>query len=100
MMEAVMLGSLGDVIPAGRVIGGAIVGFGLGMAYFGSLWWNVRTWVGGSWLRAAMAQILRFALVGIVFFGLAKLGAAPLLAGALGLIAARALVLRRFGRSP
>lgn len=95
-----MLGSLGDVVSAGRVIGGAILGFGLGMAYFGSLWWNVQTWIGGSWMRAATVQILRFALVAVVFFGLAKLGAASLLAGALGLIAARALVLRRFGRSP
>lgn len=96
-----MFGSFGDVLPTSAAIAvGVVVGFGLGMVYFGSLWWNVQAWVGGDMVRAAVTQILRFALVAVAFFGLAKLGAAALLCGALGLLAARALVLRRFGRTP
>lgn len=98
-----MFQSLIDLVQASPALGGALgatVGFCLGMIHFGSLWWNVRAWIGGGVVRAAIAQILRFALVAVVLFGLAKLGATALPCGALGLLAARALVLRRFGRTP
>ena len=50
---------------------------------------------GGSPARAIALQLARLALLTAVLAGLAWLGAAPLLAGALGVVAARHLVLRR-----
>ena len=82
---------------------GALFGFGvgvvLGLIHFGSLWWNTRAFLSGSASRAFAIQLLRFGLLIIVLAGLAKLGALPLLTGALGLFLARGLMLRRLGRT-
>jgi len=77
---------------------GLTVGLLLGFIHFGSLWWTVQLFAGGNAARALAAQLLRFALLGAALFALAKLGAVALLASALGLLLARALLLRRFGR--
>jgi F1F0 ATPase subunit 2 len=83
--------------PAAAVLG-FIVGALLGLIHFGTLWWNTQAYTsGGNPFRALAVQILRFALLGIVFVGIAKLGAFPLLAGALGLLVSRGLLLRRLG---
>ncbi|MBV5265835.1 ATP synthase subunit I [Pinisolibacter aquiterrae] len=103
MTDLATTSSLLDAVRASPALGGAIgaaVGFCLGLAYFGSLWWNAHAWAGGDLVRAAIVQILRFAVVAAVFYGLSRLGAAPLLGGALALLAARTLALRRFGRMP
>mgnify|MGYP003136637674 CR=1 FL=1 len=89
-------GSL-HLAPAAAAILGLMVGALLGLAHFGSLWWNVRLYTGGSAGRALAVQLLRLAILVAVFVGLAKLGAAALLAGALGLLVTRHLVMRRLG---
>jgi F1F0 ATPase subunit 2 len=84
-----------DAGPALTALLGLAAGVLLGLAHFGSLRWNVRLFTSGGGRRALGAQLLRFALVFAVLAGLAKLGALPLLAGALGILLARQLVLRR-----
>jgi F1F0 ATPase subunit 2 len=79
-------------LPAGLAVGTL-----LGLVHFGSLWWNVRLLTTGSAVCALAVQLLRFAILAGVLFGLAMLGAAALLAGTLGLLLARALLLRRLG---
>jgi F1F0 ATPase subunit 2 len=77
---------------------GLAAGALIGLVHFVSLGWNMRLFVTGSALGAAGLQIARLALVAIVFFGLAKIGAGALLAGLVGLLAARRRALRQFGR--
>ena len=70
-------------------------GLGLGAFYFTGLWWNARLFAEGTPLAAAIGLVIgRFALLA-VFLTLASLeGALPLLLMALGVLAARPLVLR------
>ncbi len=83
----------------------AVLAFGLvagaltGIVHFASLGWNLRLFFTGSALGAAGLQIARLAFVGIVFFGLAKIGVGALIAGLVGLLAARHGVLWHFGRA-
>ncbi len=77
---------------------GLAVGALMGLVHFGLLGWNTRLFVTGPVLGAAGLQIARLAFVGIVFFGLAKIGAGALIAGLVGLLAARRGALRQFGR--
>jgi F1F0 ATPase subunit 2 len=83
---------------------GAFLGFGvgvlLGLVHFGALWWNAQLYLHRGALRALAIQLVRFAVLLAGLAGLAKLGALPLLSGALGLLLARALLVRRLGRSP
>ena len=75
------------------------VGALLGAAHFGSLWWSVvlmRRRPDGTRRRcrrlcASSALALALALI-------ARQGAAPLLAAALGVLAARAFLMRRYRR--
>jgi len=101
-MEARLTELLSSLYPlglAGSVLLGLAVGLLLGLAHFGSLWWNVGLLASGGALRALGLQLLRFTLLAGVLFGLAKLGAAALLGGGLGLLIARGLLLRRLGRA-
>jgi len=67
----------------------------LGLAHFLSLRWNVRRLVAGRALASLGLQVLRLCLTGTAMTLTVRLfGAGPLLAGALGLIAARTGVLR------
>lgn len=101
MTETSMTGILAAAAtPATGALLGLIVGVLLGLAYFGSLWWNARLYASGGGLRALAVQMLRLALLVGVLAGLAKLGALPLLTGALGLLAARNLLVRHLGRTP
>ena len=74
---------------------GLAAGFALGLFHFHSLRWNCAFFARGQAGRALLLQLARLALVGLVLFGLARLGAGPLLGGALGLVIGRMLMMRR-----
>ncbi len=94
---------LADMRPlsplAGAAIGAALGGV-LGLVHFSTLWLNTRLYADGRPGRAVVLQILRFAVLVAVFYGLARLGAVPLISGALALVAVRLVVVRRLGRMP
>lgn len=73
-------------------LGGLIAGYGAGLLHFRSLQAVVRRFVKGDW-TAALLQVGRFALLGILLFLFAGLGAQVLLAGAAGILLARRRVL-------
>jgi F1F0 ATPase subunit 2 len=78
------------------LIGYLAAGIALGTLYFRGLWWNARLFAGSSHLPAGFAFMIgRFVLLA-GFLTLASLeGALPLLAMALGILVARAGVMRR-----
>jgi F1F0 ATPase subunit 2 len=65
--------------------------------YFASLWWNTRLFANGSAGRAVALQLARVAAAVVVLILLVRLGPFALLSGAIGFVAARALLLSRFG---
>lgn len=70
------------------------VGFGLGILYFRSLWWSTRRFAGS--MAATLALMIgRFALLGGVLTLASLEGALPLLTVALGVLAARSVVMNR-----
>lgn len=71
-----------------------IVGFGAGWLHFASLQRVAEMIVEGR-LPAIGLQLVRFAALGCLLWIFAKGGALVLLAGAAGILAGRALVLRR-----
>ncbi len=73
-------------------------GIAIGILHFRLLWWNARLFVrAGSALAATALQLARFGVLGLVLFVMAKSSAAVLLAGGLGLLIARHIVIRRIG---
>lgn len=77
---------------------GLLVGLVVGAVHFGSLWWNTQIFArSGSLVMAFTIQFGRFGLLAAVFVLLSRLGALPLLAGALGLLVARQAVIKRVG---
>ena len=73
-----------------RTSGWFLAGVLLGVSHFVSLRWNVRCLLSGRPLFSLGLQLLRFAATGGALVLAAKLfGAMPLLAGTLGLTAAR-----------
>ena len=74
---------------------GLVAGLALGLFHFRALRWNCAFFAHGQAGRALLLQLTRLALAGLVLYGLARLGAGSLLAGALGFFGARALVMRR-----
>ncbi|BBU64262.1 hypothetical protein MSC49_41970 (plasmid) [Methylosinus sp. C49] len=76
---------------------GAGAGFAAGLAYFRALRWNVDLFERGVTPKAILLLITRFAALAAALAALAKIGALALLSGALGLLAARRVVLRRLG---
>jgi F1F0 ATPase subunit 2 len=68
----------------------------MGALYFGSLWWNALMFEQAGRLRTLLATMAaRFALLGGALIAVSLEGAMPLLATALGVLLARAAVLRR-----
>jgi F1F0 ATPase subunit 2 len=71
-------------------------GAALGAAHFGTLWWSVvlmrdrRTGLGVA------AQALRFVVLAAALVLIARQGAGPFLTAAAGVLAARALLMRRY----
>jgi F1F0 ATPase subunit 2 len=68
----------------------------MGALYFGSLWWNAQMFEQAGRLRTLLATMAaRFALLRVALIAVSLEGAMPLLATALGVLLARAAVLRR-----
>ncbi|VWC82364.1 hypothetical protein BCO18175_02794 [Burkholderia contaminans] len=76
---------------------GVAVGLVLGAWHFGSLAWNGRLFAAGRVAYALGLQGARIAIAVAVLVALARLGAAAVVAGALGLLVARAVALRYAG---
>lgn len=72
------------------------LGFAAGLFHFGLLRWTARAICEGRARAAAGHFVMRFAATGAVLYLAARLGAAPLLSAALGLMAARFVLLRSF----
>lgn len=71
-------------------------GFGVGLLYFHSLWWNAQLLAAGGRLITAITLGLgRFILLGGLLVLASLEGALPLLAMALGILVARPAVMRR-----
>ena len=71
-------------------------GIGLGVLYFGSLWWNARLFARGGRLSTTFALMAgRFALLGGALMVVSLEGAGPLLMTTLGILVARFAVMRR-----
>ncbi|MFS8116040.1 ATP synthase subunit I [Rhizobium jaguaris] len=79
---------------AAKILFGFVLGALLGLLHFGALWWNVQALTGGASAKAVMLHVLRFAVLLVVLYGLAKLGAPVLLAASVGVLVGRGLVLR------
>jgi F1F0 ATPase subunit 2 len=75
-----------------------VAGALLGAAHFGSLWFSVVLMRDGRTALGVGVQALRFAALAAALALLAREGAGPLLAAAFGVLAARALLLRRYRR--
>jgi F1F0 ATPase subunit 2 len=84
MIQALMIG----------LVAGAI----LGAAHLASLWWSVVLLRDGRPILGFLAQALRFVALALALAVIARHGAVPLLAAAFGVLATRALLLRRFER--
>ena len=74
---------------------GLLVGLLVGTLHFASLALNLRLFSSGRVLPALALQLLRVGLSVALLAALIRLGLAALLAGALGLLLARQLTLRR-----
>ncbi len=82
----------------GAVAIGLVAGAVLGAAHLASLWCSVVLLRGGRPILGFMTQALRFVVLALAFVLIARHGAAPLLAAAFGVLASRALLLKRFER--
>jgi F1F0 ATPase subunit 2 len=78
------------------LIAAFVAGAFLGAAHFGSLWFSVVLMRDGRTALGVAVQAFRFAALAVVLALIAREGAAPLLAAAFGLLAARALLMRRY----
>ncbi len=80
--------------------GWAAAGAALGWLYFRALWWTLRLFTINhprlAWV--ALAGMARFAALGAALYLVSRQGALPLLAASLGLLAGRAVALRRLKR--
>jgi F1F0 ATPase subunit 2 len=84
------------LIGFGAYLGGGML---LGLLYFYALWWNVRQIARRSSATLAISLAIgRFLLLGGLLFLASLEGAMPLLLVALGILAARAMVMRQFLR--
>jgi F1F0 ATPase subunit 2 len=70
----------------------------LGAVHFGALWWSIVLLREGRTLAGIAAQALRFVALAAALALIARQGAAPLLAAALGVLAARGFLMRRHRR--
>ena len=86
-------------IPAQAAFGLA-AGLLIGVTHFALLRWNTRLFVTGCAGRAVALQVGRIAVTVTLLTLLVRLSLVTLLFGALGLLIARPLLLRRFGALP
>ncbi|OOY11253.1 hypothetical protein BMG00_16120 [Thioclava marina] len=75
-----------------------LLGFAVGLVHFLSLKRVAALYLGGSVGWPIALQLIRLAILVVMMVWLAKAGALPLLAGALGVILARIVVLRLAGK--
>jgi|GEM_PF-1226929 len=95
-----LLAPLQTLSPALGGLFGLALGFALGLVHFASLRRVVRLYTEAAPLgRTLFLHLVRFVLVFAGLGLLAVMGALPLLAGGLGILLARAVVLR-LGREP
>jgi F1F0 ATPase subunit 2 len=90
--------SLITAVSVGQSILGVAFGALLGACYFQTLWWNVHLLTSGSAWRAIGLHILRFGVLVASLYAVSRFGAVPLIFAAMGVLAGRALVLRRVRR--
>ncbi len=88
-----------DPLPSWAMILGLVAhlaaGIAVGIVYFRSLWWNARRFAGGGRVTTTLALMAgRFALLGGLLALASLEGALPLLLMALGVLIARAVVMR------
>jgi F1F0 ATPase subunit 2 len=82
----------------GALLIGLVAGAVLGASRLASLWWSVVLIRDRRLVLGFIAQALRFVVLTLALAFIARRGAAPLLAAAFGVLAARALLLKRFER--
>jgi F1F0 ATPase subunit 2 len=90
---------LPDLILVRDAAIGLTAGWLAGLVHFSSLWWNTRLLMTESAGKGLVLQLARLALAAGILAMLAWLGAVALLAGAVGFLLARQLLLARFGGS-
>lgn len=83
-----------------KVASGIAAGSGAGAAYFATLRLNARSYARHAIGVAIALQAVRFAMLGLVLYGLARLGPAALLAGLCGVVIARHVLLRLSRHTP
>jgi hypothetical protein len=75
-------------------------GFGLGLAYFGGLWFDVRRLQRGGAGRLMLSRFARLALAAVTFYALVITGGSLAVgAGLGGMLAARWYLLRTLGEA-
>ncbi len=98
MIDPAALPPLLQALPlAARIALGLAAGALGGALFFGSLRHVVSFCLHGNWQRLALWQLLRFALLGLLLYALARIGAATLLSAAVAMVAARQWLLRSGG---
>ena len=95
---AALLADARALPPAAGGAFGAVVGALPRLVRFSTPRPDTKLYAGGSPAKAFLLQMLRFAVLVGVFYGLARLGALPLLSAAVALVAVRLVVVRRFRR--
>jgi F1F0 ATPase subunit 2 len=84
-----------------RIVVSVVAGLALGTAFFSSLELTVRLYGSRRWPVAIVLHLVRWAILAAALVVAARAGALPLLAMALGLLAARNVLIRRaHPRSP
>jgi len=76
---------------------GLVAGLALGVLHFASLSWNAQLFVSGSFGAAIALQAARVGLAALVLILLFRVGPFAALAGALGFLVARAILIWRHG---
>jgi F1F0 ATPase subunit 2 len=82
----------------GALVIGLVAGAFLGAAHLSSLWWSVVLICDRRPILGFLAQALRLCVLASALALIARHGAAPLLSAAFGLVAPRAVLLKRFER--
>jgi F1F0 ATPase subunit 2 len=76
---------------------GLVAGLALGVLHFASLSWNAQLFVSGSFGAAIALQAARVGLSALVLILLFRIGPFAALAGTLGFLGARAILVWRYG---
>lgn len=97
MIGSVLASVLAAALPAALAFA---AGLACGAAHFASLRAVATAWATGAAVRALGLQLLRWLVLVAAAVVAARQGALPLLAGTLGLLAARSLVVGRSGGTP